>query len=25
MKWHAPKIEEICIALEINDYLPAEF
>jgi coenzyme PQQ precursor peptide PqqA len=24
MKWHTPKIVEICVALEINDYVPAE-
>ena len=24
MKWVKPKIEEVCIGLEINDYLPAE-
>ncbi|WP_084055412.1 MULTISPECIES: pyrroloquinoline quinone precursor peptide PqqA [Carnimonas] len=25
MAWTAPKIEEVCVAMEINDYLPAEF
>jgi coenzyme PQQ precursor peptide PqqA len=24
MKWAKPRIEEVCIGLEINDYLPAE-
>ncbi|WP_375596196.1 pyrroloquinoline quinone precursor peptide PqqA [Algihabitans albus] len=25
MKWTAPRIEEICIGMEINGYFPAEF
>jgi coenzyme PQQ precursor peptide PqqA len=24
MKWVKPTIKEVCIGLEINDYLPAE-
>jgi coenzyme PQQ precursor peptide PqqA len=24
MKWTAPKVKEICIGMEINDYFPAE-
>jgi len=24
MKWMKPRIEEICVGLEINDYFPAE-
>ena len=24
MRWTKPKITEICIGLEINDYFPAE-
>jgi coenzyme PQQ precursor peptide PqqA len=24
MKWHTPRVSEVCIGLEINDYLPAE-
>jgi coenzyme PQQ precursor peptide PqqA len=23
-KWHTPRVSEVCIGLEINDYLPAE-
>jgi coenzyme PQQ precursor peptide PqqA len=25
MYWTTPKLEEICVGLEINAYLPAEF
>jgi len=25
MAWHTPKIEEICVGMEINMYFPAEF
>ncbi|WP_442323551.1 pyrroloquinoline quinone precursor peptide PqqA [Cernens ardua] len=25
MKWEAPKIEEVSVALEITEYMPAEF
>ncbi|WP_421710351.1 pyrroloquinoline quinone precursor peptide PqqA [Algihabitans sp.] len=25
MKWNTPRIEEICIGMEINGYFPAEF
>jgi coenzyme PQQ precursor peptide PqqA len=25
MKWTKPKVRVICIALEINDYYPAEY
>ncbi|WP_208539100.1 pyrroloquinoline quinone precursor peptide PqqA [Algihabitans albus] len=25
MTWNAPRIEEICIGMEINGYFPAEF
>jgi coenzyme PQQ precursor peptide PqqA len=25
MSWSTPTLEEICIGLEINGYLPAEF
>ncbi|MCT8467317.1 MULTISPECIES: pyrroloquinoline quinone precursor peptide PqqA [Chromohalobacter] len=25
MAWMTPEVKEICIALEINDYMPAEF
>jgi coenzyme PQQ precursor peptide PqqA len=25
MKWTKPKVKEICVALEINDYFPAEY
>jgi len=25
MKWETPTLVEICIGLEINGYLPAEF
>ncbi|MCK2041394.1 MULTISPECIES: pyrroloquinoline quinone precursor peptide PqqA [Chromohalobacter] len=25
MTWTTPAVKEICIALEINDYMPAEF
>ncbi|WP_367888820.1 pyrroloquinoline quinone precursor peptide PqqA [Halomonas caseinilytica] len=25
MAWTTPEVKEICIALEINDYMPAEF
>ena len=25
MNWTTPTLEEICIGLEINGYLPAEF
>ncbi|MBZ5875735.1 MULTISPECIES: pyrroloquinoline quinone precursor peptide PqqA [Chromohalobacter] len=25
MAWMTPEVTEICIALEINDYMPAEF
>ncbi|WP_119167827.1 pyrroloquinoline quinone precursor peptide PqqA [Algihabitans albus] len=25
MTWSAPRIEEICIGMEINGYFPAEF
>jgi coenzyme PQQ precursor peptide PqqA len=24
MKWHTPRLVEVCVGLEINDYLPAE-
>jgi coenzyme PQQ precursor peptide PqqA len=24
MRWKKPKVKEICIGLEINDYYPAE-
>ncbi|MGP1256170.1 MAG: pyrroloquinoline quinone precursor peptide PqqA [Kiloniellales bacterium] len=24
MKWSVPRIEEICIGMEINGYFPAE-
>jgi coenzyme PQQ precursor peptide PqqA len=24
MKWSTPKVVEICIGMEINDYFPAE-
>lgn len=24
MKWTTPRITEVCVGLEINDYLPAE-
>ena len=25
MNWNKPKVKEICIGMEINDYFPAEF
>ncbi|WP_348637665.1 pyrroloquinoline quinone precursor peptide PqqA [Minwuia sp. IMCC3077] len=25
MAWSTPRIEEICIGMEINGYFPAEF
>jgi coenzyme PQQ precursor peptide PqqA len=25
MKWSKPKVKEVCVALEINDYFPAEY
>ena len=25
MKWTKPKVKEVCVALEINDYFPAEY
>jgi coenzyme PQQ precursor peptide PqqA len=24
MKWSTPKVKEVCIGMEINDYFPAE-
>jgi coenzyme PQQ precursor peptide PqqA len=24
MKWTTPKVTEVCIGMEINDYMPAE-
>jgi coenzyme PQQ precursor peptide PqqA len=24
MKWSTPKVTEVCIGMEINDYFPAE-
>jgi coenzyme PQQ precursor peptide PqqA len=24
MKWSTPKVTEVCIGMEINDYMPAE-
>jgi coenzyme PQQ precursor peptide PqqA len=24
MKWNTPKVTEVCIGMEINDYFPAE-
>jgi len=24
MRWKKPKVKEVCVGLEINDYFPAE-
>jgi coenzyme PQQ precursor peptide PqqA len=24
MKWAKPKVKEVCVGMEINDYFPAE-
>ncbi|WP_110598010.1 pyrroloquinoline quinone precursor peptide PqqA [Salinicola lusitanus] len=25
MSWTTPEVKEICVGMEINDYMPAEF
>ncbi|QEL12725.1 pyrroloquinoline quinone precursor peptide PqqA [Kushneria phosphatilytica] len=25
MSWTTPEVKEVCVGMEVNDYLPAEF